>query len=290
MDVRLRTDDRHLSYKVHGTGPDLLFMHGLGADRHQAEHCLDALDGFRVITLDLPGHGASSLSRDRSLTDQVGFQAYAETAADLLSSLGVTSAYVGGISMGAGVALTLAMSSPELVTGLLLIRPAWINAPARPHLDLLADIGDWIVSGGEGSARQQLVADPRFLEMNSTVPMCANGLIDTIVRPHVTAAPSVLPTMVDDHPYQSDVDLEQCTMPALVVSCEHDPLHPRWVADHLEASLPNATGHIAPPRYLQPERHERAVADVIRSFLGQCVEPATNHHPATTAAPTGGPT
>jgi pimeloyl-ACP methyl ester carboxylesterase len=286
MDVRQKADNLHLSYKVRGTGPDLLFMHGLAADRHQAERCLDALDGFRVITLDLPGHGASPLSRHDALAEQVGFQTYAGNAAELLSSLGVTSAYVGGISMGAGVALTLAMSSPELVTGLLLIRPAWVNAPARPHLDLLADIGDWIVGGGEAAARQQLVADPRFVEMNSSVPMCANGLIETIVRPHVTAAPSVLPTMVDDHPYQSGVDLEQCTMPALVVSCEHDPLHPRWVADHLEASLPNATAHIAPPRYLQPERHERAVADLIRSFLGQCVEPATNHNPA----PTGGPT
>ena len=109
MDVRQRADNLHLSYKVHGTGPDLLFMHGLAADRHQAERCLDALDGFRVITLDLPGHGASPLRRHRSLTEQVGFQAYTETAADLLGSLGVTSAYVGGISMGAGVALTLAM-------------------------------------------------------------------------------------------------------------------------------------------------------------------------------------
>jgi pimeloyl-ACP methyl ester carboxylesterase len=286
MDVRYRAGDLHLNYEVHGTGPDLLFMHGLAADRHQAERCLDALDGFRVITLDLPGHGASPLSRHRALAEQVGFRAYAETAADLLSSLGVTTAYVGGISMGAGVALSLAIGSPELVSGLLLIRPAWVNAPARPHLDLLADIGGWIADGGEATARQQLIADRRFVEMKNRTPMCANGLIETIVRPHVTAAPSVLPTMVDDRPYQSDSDLEQCRMPALVVSGEHDPLHPRWVADHLEASLPNATGHIVPPRYLQPERHERAAADVIRSFLGECVEPATNHNPATTGGPT----
>ena len=288
--MRHRTGNRQLSCEVRGAGPDLLFMHGLGADRNQANRCLDSLDGFRVITLDLPGHGASPLSPRRSLEGQVSFSSYAEAVADLLSSLDITTATVGGISMGAGVALSLAVGAPGLVNGLLLIRPAWVDAPARPHLDLLADIGDWIADGGETTARQHLVADPRFVEMNSSTPMCANGLIETIARPHVIMAPMVLAAMVDDRPYQSGADLEQCRAPALVVSCEHDPLHPRWVADQIEASLPNATGHIVPPRYLQPERHTRAVADVIGSFVRERIDPAMNDHPATTAATTGGPT
>lgn len=288
--MRHRTGNRHLSYRVRGAGPDLVFMHGLAADRHQADRCLDALHGFRVITLDLPGHGASPLSPRRPFEGQVSFRSYAEAVADLLSSLGVTTATVGGISMGAGVALSLAMSAPELVNGLLLIRPAWVDGPARPHLDLLADIGGWIADGGAAAARQQLVADRRFVEMNSSTPMCASGLIETIARPHVTAAPAVLAAIVDDRPYQSAVALGQCRVPALVVSGEHDPLHPRWVADEIEASLPNATGHIVPPRYLQPERHQRAVADAISSFLGEHIESPMNDHPATTATTTGGAT
>jgi len=116
--------------------------------------------------------------------------------------------------------------------------------------------------------------------------MCANGLVETIVRPHVATAPMVLPTMVADRPYRSDSDLGLCTMPALVVSGGHDPLHPRWVADDLEALLPDATAHIVPPRYLQPEQHERAVADVIRSFLDRCEANAKGRTPATTEGPT----
>ena len=283
--MHYRAGDLHLRYEVRGTGPDVLFMHGLAADRHQAERCLDALRGFRVITVDIPGHGSSPLSGRRPLTEQVGFHAYARIAGDLLRRLGVTTAYVGGISMGAGVALTLAIGSPELVSGLVLIRPAWVNGQARPHLDLLADVGHWIADEGVEVAGQRLVSDRRFADMRSDSPMCANGLVETIQRPHVTAAPMVLPALVDDQPYESKSDLEMCTMPALVVSCHHDPLHPRWVADDLETSLPNSAAHIVPPRYLEPEDHERVVASVIQSFLGQCVEAETNRKPATTGGP-----
>jgi pimeloyl-ACP methyl ester carboxylesterase len=286
MDVQYSTDDLQLRYDVYGTGPDLLFMHGLAADRQQAERCIDALHGFRVITVDMPGHGMSPLSARRSLAEQVGFHAYARAAAGLLRTLGVTTAFVGGISMGSGVALTLAIGSPELVSGLLLIRPAWVNSPARPHLDLLADIGHWIADGGIEVARQRLLSDRRFVDMCSDSPMCANGLIETIQRPHVTAAPMVLPALVDDQPYESKLDLEACVIPALVVSSADDPLHPRWVADRLETSLSDATAHIVPPRYLEPEDHERVVASVIQSFLGRCVESGTNRNPVTTGGPT----
>ena len=281
-----RAGDLDLRYEVHGKGPDLLFMHGLAADRQQAERCLSTIRGFRVITVDMPGHGISPLSGRSTLAEEVGFHAYARIAGDLLRSLGVTTAYVGGISMGSGVALTLAIESPELVSGLLLIRPAWVNSPARPHLDLLADIGHLIAGGGVEVARQRLLSDHRFVDMCSDSPMCANGLIETIQRPHVTAAPMVLPALVDDQPYESTSDLETCAIPALVVSSDADPLHPRWVADHLETSLSNATAHIVPPRYLEPEDHERVVASVIQSFLDQCVEAETNRTPATTGGPT----
>ena len=135
-------------------------------------------------------------------------------------------------------------------------------------------------------ARQRLVTDRRFADIHDRVPLCAAGVSETIQRRHVVAAPGVLPALVDDQPYTSRSDLQACTMPALVVSGEHDPLHPGWVADELDASLPNATAHIVAPRYLEPERHGREVAGVIQWFLGRCVEAETNPNPAITGGPT----
>jgi hypothetical protein len=58
------------------------------------------------------------------------------------------------------------------------------------------------------------------------------------------------------------------------------------VADQLKLSLPNSAAHIVPPRYLEPEEHERVVANVIQSFLDQCVEAGTNRNPTMTGGPT----
>ena len=50
--------------------------------------------------------------------------------------------------MGAGVALTLALRYPQRVGGLLLVRPAWLAAPAPPNLDCMAAVGEYIRDDG----------------------------------------------------------------------------------------------------------------------------------------------
>jgi pimeloyl-ACP methyl ester carboxylesterase len=287
LNVLYKANDVRLHYEVRGSGPDVLFMHGLAADRHQAGRCLRSIAGFRVITVDMPGHGDSLLSEQRGLPEQVGFRTYANVAGDLLRSLGSTSAHVGGISMGAGVALALALADPERVNGLLLIRPAWVSAPARPHLDLLADIGEWIEQDGANIACERLVADRRFEAIRDRVPVCAEGLLATIERSHVRAAPMVLPTMVDDRPYQSDAVLAGCATPTLVVSGDDDPLHPRWVADRLAMSLPDTTARVVPPRYLEPAAHVNAVGGAVGWFFYyNTTHHKTNHQKDTTGEPT----
>ena len=48
------------SYKERGSGPLLLFLHGLGGNRHSFDHQLDALsDRYRCVAWDVPGYGGS---------------------------------------------------------------------------------------------------------------------------------------------------------------------------------------------------------------------------------------
>jgi pimeloyl-ACP methyl ester carboxylesterase len=265
--VKYCEGDLHLHYEIRGTGPSVLFMHGLTADRHQADRCLEGLSGHRVITVDLPGHGLSRLSARVGHHEQVGFAVYADLATGLLRSLGVSTAHIGGISMGAGVALRLAIDSPDFVSSLILVRPAWIDGPAQPHLGLIGDLGSWMASGGPTSALRHLVADQRFADVHAVAPSCAADLIQTTQRGHVVAAPEVLPSMVDDRPYESAVDLERCAVPALIISSDFDPLHPRSIADDLARSLAQAEPHVVSPRYLEPESHARETRALISSFL-----------------------
>src|SRR6202050_1177852 len=112
-----------LSYEVHGTGPQLLvYLHGLLLDRNLNRPLAISLAeaGNRVILLDLPGHGMSDKPRHASVHRM---DSYADCVVALLDHLGAASAVIGGVSLGANVALQCAAQAPRRVRGLLLEMP-----------------------------------------------------------------------------------------------------------------------------------------------------------------------
>jgi pimeloyl-ACP methyl ester carboxylesterase len=260
-----------IHYDERGKGRSLLFLHGLAADKTQGEQALDGLSGYRLITVDMPGHGKSDLSADCDLDQQVGFNAYSDVAAALLEHLGIHSAIVGGISMGAGIALHLALSQPKRVKALLLIRPAWLDRPGRPQLTVIEDIGNWIVDGGTDAAVLQLIEHPVYKSAIRDNPACAASLIAAINRPQSKERATVLYRMVEDKPISAIGKLKKCTIPALVVGNNADPLHPAMIAREICGALANARYFHAPPKYLEPDEHKTAVIKHIEQFLNECL-------------------
>ncbi|MBV2359399.1 alpha/beta fold hydrolase [Thalassococcus sp. CAU 1522] len=111
-----------------GQGKTLLFLHGAGASTHSWRDILPAfLDRYRVVAIDLPGHGFTQLgARQRSSLD-----AMATDLAVLLESEGIEPAAIVGHSAGAAIALRLAsLSGNPPVIGL--------NAALQPFHGLAA--------------------------------------------------------------------------------------------------------------------------------------------------------
>lgn len=112
-----------LAYEIHGAddGIPLLMLHGILLDaavnRDLAPPLVEA--GFRVILLDLLGHGRS----DRAEAAELRMEFFAEQATACLAHLGVERAVIGGVSLGAIVALQIAVTQPALVRALLLEMP-----------------------------------------------------------------------------------------------------------------------------------------------------------------------
>jgi pimeloyl-ACP methyl ester carboxylesterase/acyl-CoA-binding protein len=112
-----------LGYELHGpdTGIPVLLMHGILLDavvnRDLAAPLVDA--GFRVILLDLLGHGRS----DRAEAAELRNDFFAEQAIACLNHLKIDEAVVGGLSLGAIVALQVAVTAPKRVKALLLEMP-----------------------------------------------------------------------------------------------------------------------------------------------------------------------
>jgi pimeloyl-ACP methyl ester carboxylesterase len=114
-----------LHVEVTGSGPSLLLAHGFGGSARNFRPQVKALRGaFRVIVYDARGHA-------RSFAPEAAADYTPECfVADLgraLDRAGAERAVVGGLSMGAGVALRFALAHPLRVQGLVL---ASFPAPA----------------------------------------------------------------------------------------------------------------------------------------------------------------
>jgi pimeloyl-ACP methyl ester carboxylesterase len=110
-------NDIKLNYFQTGHGPDLVMIHGLGANMaFWYPKVVRFLSGhFRVTIYELRGHGASDMpSSGYTTRDMV------EDLRGLMDSLGIENAHLAGHSFGGSVALHMAALHPERVATLTL--------------------------------------------------------------------------------------------------------------------------------------------------------------------------
>lgn len=108
---------RAYAYEDRGQGTPLLLLHGFPFSSESFWPQLEAPPaGFRLLVPDHRGFGASAPAEGPST-----MEAMADDALGLLDALGLSSAVVGGVSMGGYVSLALARLDPGRVRGLVLI-------------------------------------------------------------------------------------------------------------------------------------------------------------------------
>ena len=111
-------DGVRLHYRDEGQGPAIVLLHGLTANLFVWEAwAADLRRQFRVIRLDLPGHGLTG----PDAADRYGWPALAERTVGLLDRLGIERATVVGNSLGGAVAWQIAARHAGRVDRLVLI-------------------------------------------------------------------------------------------------------------------------------------------------------------------------
>jgi pimeloyl-ACP methyl ester carboxylesterase len=108
-----------LHYFLHEGGSalrsPLVLIHGAGGDHLSWPPEMRRLANYRVITLDLPGHGRTQGPGRQSVED------YASDVAEFVEVLGFSRAVFIGHSMGGAISLALALDYPDRVAGIGLI-------------------------------------------------------------------------------------------------------------------------------------------------------------------------
>jgi pimeloyl-ACP methyl ester carboxylesterase len=100
-----------------GKGKTIVFLHGFLSSLEIWDYYTEKLENnFRVISIDLPGHGSSGV-----ITDEHSMELMAEEIRNILEILGITKIVLVGHSMGGYAAMAFAEKYPQLLKGLVLL-------------------------------------------------------------------------------------------------------------------------------------------------------------------------
>ncbi len=254
---------RRICYVDEGTGPTILFLHGLGANIRRWQATLQEFAKFfRVIAYDHPGFGKSEKP---NCAYNMAF--FAETLRDFVRQLGLNNFHLIGHSLGGAVALDyLLKTSHAPVRSVILVAPAGIR-PRHPiwqrGLAALLLRNCW-------GARLM----PRLVGASVYSP---NELTDEMVSlaASVTADPewpklrrATVRTALAILGYCVREELRNVQVPLGIIWGEQDSLQPVQLALEMHQKVPRARLSVIPdcghfPMLERPDEFHK----VLRSFL-----------------------
>ena len=254
--------DQRIAYLDVGAGLPVILIHGFGGSMWQWEQQQRALSQhFRVLTLDLPGAGLSDKPEidyrpDQMLDFFVGF----------MDAVKIQQATLVGNSMGAGLAIGMALAHPTRVAKLVLIDglPQHVmekltSPSVRRALQTSAP--SWLVSFGNmlfgrlmiESTLREIVHDPTLLTPAVIERSNRNRQRPGLIKPIMTVREN-LPLWESGFATR----VGEITHPTLVIWGEEDRVFPIAVGEELHQTIkgsrfiriPNA-GHI--PQWERPD-------------------------------------
>jgi pimeloyl-[acyl-carrier protein] methyl ester esterase len=254
-----------LYVEVNGNGPDLVLLHGWGLNVRVWDGLVEELrDRFRLIAVDLPGHGRSAWNPGRNTP--------AEQAWLLHSTLApISNRYsLLGWSLGGQIALDLAAAMPAQIDKLVLVAttPKFTAAPDWPYgmkVDVITQMATQLRTDYEQTVRD-------FLDLQVRGSIDGDSVIEQLrgaLFVHGQAKPEALESGLNTLA-TSDLrpTLPHVLTPTLVIAGQNDRITPPDASRVLATTLPDA-------RYVEMRRaahapflsHRKEFTAVLDRFL-----------------------
>lgn len=259
----IATNGINLYYELHGRGPLVVLIPGLGYDGWMYSRMIPGLaEQFQVISIDNRGSGRS----DKPAGPYTA-QMLAADVIGLLDELGAAKAHIVGHSMGGFIAQALAIDYPERVDKLVLSATNF-GGPHHipitpPAMAVLTDVsGDPIERLRRGIA---ISTAPGFAESNAEfVESWLQYRVAHPIDPAGYQAQLAIGLGLLSEAASFEHKLGRVTAPTLLLFGEHDVVVPPGNAELLAAKLPHArveilpnAGHVFP--FETPEAANRAI-------------------------------
>ncbi len=248
-----------------GDGPPVVLLHGLSATRRNVVQGSRALAkrGYRLISYDARGHGASTPAPSYEYRDLVG------DLGAVLAELELEKAALVGSSMGAATAMAFTLEHPQRVPALVQITPAYTG---------YSRTGDFDGDGWEKLASALDDGVERFLEVAQpgNLPERWREVAREATRQRMerhadlSSVAQALREVPSSVAWKGLDALSEVEVPVLVVGSQDDSdwLHPLGVAQEYCRKLPNCELVVEEkgqsPLAWQGARLSKAIAEFLR--------------------------
>ena len=227
-----------LYYEQAGSGHPLVLIHGFSLSTKMWDDQYAAFARhYRVIRYDMRGSGQSDLPTEESFTAIDDLRA-------LLDALGVSRAYVLGLSLGGSAAIDFTLAYPDKTSALVLVDPAlhgwhWSKAFSQSMRELE------IVARTQGveMARQRWLAHPFFLPARER-PELAERLSQIVEGYSGWSWLHESPERDADLPEVRPLEL--ISKPTLLIMGERDIEEFQAIANHIAHTIPHLTKLVLP--------------------------------------------
>jgi pimeloyl-ACP methyl ester carboxylesterase len=257
-------DGIQFNYRETGSGVPFVFQHGLGGDVNQPFGLFKPPAGFRLIAFDCRAHGLTTPVGDERKID---IDIFADDCAALLDHLSIRSVVMGGISMGAALALNFTLRFPERVIGLMLSRPAWLDKPHAAEDNPFLTIAQLIRQHGAKRGAELLKETSIYRECLSKSPDAAASLLRQFEHPRAEETVAKLERIPNHIPAHTRKDWAAIAVPTLVLANRQDPIHPYEYGETLARIIPGAEFRELTQKSVSMEAHGVEVQKYIGEFL-----------------------
>ena len=248
---------------VHGAGADgpmLVFQHGLCGGSGQMAEAMAGLVGQSWRGLECPGHGASPMGGTLTIP------AFAQHVIALIETLDHP-VMLGGISMGAAIASHIAVHRPDLLRGLMLVRPAWVAQDGPANMAPNAEVGNLLKRLPRDQARAVFSQSQTARNLSQMAPDNLASLVGFFDRAPQDETAELLLAISSSGPGITRDDLSAIRMPTLVCGTPKDAIHPQGFAQDLARLIPGARLVDLPAKADDKAAHLAALAAAMTQFL-----------------------
>ncbi len=255
-----------IQYNQIGTGPDLVFLHGIGASTFIWRKLLLLLAmNYRVTAIDMPGFGRSQ----KILEFDLNLDSMSDFVVQFLDDIGIEKFDLVGSSMGGAIALWIAKKYPQKCRRVLsiaaathksLIRYPTLGLKMLKPLHFLVNKKTMLVAIHNVIRQRDLITDD--LVNGYLLPFRDSGdAWRSFLRATVIVGDSRMPSelsILNSYP----------EFRHKILWGDADRVVPRWVQDELKKVLPQSEFEILPKLGHHPfEEDPEKIAGIIQKFF-----------------------